>query len=77
MKNTYYVVTHELNGKYYAEVLEVGVGENVMKFVKYNTIKCVTACETKKEAKNLSSFWNECFKKNNTYAIICNGKMYI
>ena len=76
MKNTYFVVTHKLNGKYCAEVLKVGVGENIMKYVKCNTIKCVTTCETKKEAENITLLANEGFKLNNTYALICNGRIY-
>ena len=76
MKNTYFVVTHKLNGKHYSEVLRVGIGENIMKYVKCDTIECLTACESKKEAEHLVSFWNECYKDNNTHALICNGKIY-
>lgn len=76
MKNTYFVVTHKLNGKYCAEVLKVGAGENIMKYVKCDTVKCITACETKKEAENITLLANESFRWNNTYALICNGKIY-
>lgn len=77
MKNTYFIITHKLNGKYCAEVLKVGAGVNIVGYVKdCKTIYSLTVCESKKESENLASFWNECYKMNNTYALICNGKIY-
>ena len=77
MKNTYYVITHELNGKHYAESQKVGAGENILCYIKNcRTMKTLTVCESKKEAEYLTSLWNQGFKDNKTYALICNNKIY-
>ena len=80
MKNTYYVITHELNGKHFCETLKVSEGVNLMSVIKdynaWNTITCLSPCESKKEADRLTNFWNDCFKTNKTYAIISRGIIY-
>ena len=77
MKATYFVLTHKLNEKYCCQVLRIGAGENIVGYIKTcNTIECLHVCETKKEAIKLAKFWEESFKDNNTYALICNGRIY-
>ena len=80
MKNTYYVITHELNGKHFCETLKVSEGVNLMGVIKdhntWNTVECLSACESKKEAERLTNFWNDCFVANKTYAVIARGEIY-
>lgn len=81
MKNTYYVITHSINEKNFCETLKVSAGMNLMSILNdynfWNTVKCVSSCESKKEAEKLTDFWNECFKKNGTYALITRGEIFL
>lgn len=81
MKNTYYVITHTLDGKNYCETLKVSAGMNLMSVLNdynfWNTVKCVSPCEGKKEAEKLTDFWNKCFKRNGTYALIARGEILV
>ena len=80
MKNTYYVITHHLNGKYFCEIMKLNEGVNLMGVIKeynaWNTIECLSACESRKEAESLTNFWNDCFRTNKTYAVIARGEIY-
>ena len=77
--NAYFVVVHEYNEKptlvgLYASVMKVSRGRNLFTlFNSWNKVSCekvksVNLCRTKKEAQELSDFWNQCYKDNGTYA---------
>jgi hypothetical protein len=68
MKNFYYAVNTEDNGKIYAFVIKASINENLKTlFSGYKNLISINACETKKRAEELANFWNECYKANGTY----------
>lgn len=68
MKNFYYAVGSEENGKNFAFVLSISKSNNLKSvFESYKNIKYINACESKKEAQRIVDVWVESYKKNNTY----------
>ena len=63
----YYAVVNEENGKYGAYAERVHGSNNIKSYFEADNIDIVHPCGTFKEAKELSAFWNECYKKNGTY----------
>jgi len=66
--NTYLTVTVAENNKYASFVLPVSGSANLVAVL--GSIKGLSAaniCATKKDAIQISEFWNECFRKNGTY----------
>ena len=68
MKNFYYAVGAEENGKNFAYVLSIPKSNNLKSVIEsYKNIKYINACESKKEAQKIVDAWVESYKKNNTY----------
>lgn len=67
---TFYVFTSETEeGKFYSWADAIQRRENLLSiFAGRPSLKTVNACQTRKEADELARFWNECYKKNGTYA---------
>lgn len=66
-KNAYLAVVREENKKYFSFVLKVNNNENLVYAIKVKNIIIAQICPSRKEAERLVGFWNECYKKNNTY----------
>lgn len=84
MKRFYYAVTVDYTGdkhyynpgedqskeKYYAFVESATETDNLLsRFNMWGNVLHVTPFETKKRAQEIVDFWNECYKKNGTYAL--------
>lgn len=68
MRKTYLAVTEAENEKNIAYVLGIGESENVVAvFRDYKNIIFANIYPTKKRAKEVADFWNDCYKKNGTY----------
>ena len=68
MKNFYYAVGAEENGKNFAYVLTIPKSNNLKSVINdYKHIKYINACESKKDAQKIVDAWTESYKKNNTY----------
>lgn len=80
-KNFYAAVEYDVRDQYtndgeepkiighYASVMKIGHSDNLLaKLAHYGDIIAVNLCATKKQAEELAAFWNECYKKNGTYA---------
>ena len=67
MKYFYYAVVEKENGKYGAYAERVHGSNNIKSYFEADNIDIVHPCGTFKEAKELSAFWNECYKNNGTY----------
>ena len=66
--NFYYVIVHTENGKKYAHAHKVSGNLNLLSVLQaFKNVSCVHQCKTLKGARELAEFWNECYKKNNTY----------
>lgn len=68
MKNFYYAVNTEENGKICAFVIKASINDNLAKlFAGYKNLITINACHTKKRAEELCDLWNEHYKANGTY----------
>lgn len=68
MKNTYLATTVQENGKRYAYIVPVSSGDNLLSVIaRIKGVEHINAYPTKKEAKEVVEFWNECYKINGTY----------
>ena len=67
MKNFYYVVMEEIDGKKYAYVDKVSENTNICGRWEASQFICVQPCESKKRAEEIAEAWNGDFKKNGTY----------
>lgn len=57
-------------GKYYSFVERVSHNDNILSRLGHiGGIKYANLCSSKKEAEELTAFWNDCFEKNGTLAI--------
>lgn len=82
MKNYYYAINCDYTGnpdicsgkvmngqRLFADVLKVSEHENLLSVLSgIGGLVSVNPCETKKAAQELADFWNDCYKKNGTYA---------
>lgn len=56
--------------KFYAFVVSASEQDNLLSvFARYGGIVAANPCQTKKRAAEIVNFWNECYKKNGTYAL--------
>lgn len=71
MKKNYYLAASDTKaGKNFAYVLEAGSSNNLLYVLAgRSNLKYVNICDSKKEAKKIVDFWNDCYKKNDTYAL--------
>jgi hypothetical protein len=67
MKNFYYVVMEEIDGKNCAYVDKVSENTNICGRWEASQFIFVQPCESKKRAEELADFWNESYKTNGTY----------
>ena len=66
--NFYYVIVNTENGKNYAHAQKVSGKLNLLSVLQaFKNASVVHQCKTLKSACELAGFWNECYKKNNTY----------
>lgn len=70
---SYYIIVQQEKetGKNYAYTEKVSNCYNLYNYFQAHKgckITSINACKTMKEAKKISDFWNECYKKNGTYA---------
>lgn len=69
MKNIYFVVVEEENGKHFAFADAIRTNENA-KHSRYfldPKYTCIEFCESRKKAEEIALAWNESYKKNGTY----------
>lgn len=63
----YFAVTVEEDGKYYAHAMRISDGTNVKWELNRENIVHANVCPTMKRAKEIATFWNDCYKRNGTY----------
>ena len=65
---TWYAITVKENGLYYSYAAKIANCNNLVSFfASIKNLYSVNACETKKEASLLVTFWNDTYKANKTY----------
>ncbi len=68
MKKIYIVIRTEENGKCYAFVNAIRVGENLKPFIKrHKNADIFHLCESRKQAEEIATRWNATYKANKTY----------
>lgn len=67
MKYHYIAISTRTNNKNFASVLRVSSSDNLLFSLQVPGITYAEICNTKKEAENVVSFWNMCYKTNKTY----------
>ena len=65
-KNNYFAIQAVENDRNYSYVMKIHSCENVKSKLSDDRIKFVHLCNTKKQAEELSRFWNQCFIDNGT-----------
>jgi len=59
----------EPNKRYYAGVLKVSLQDNIYSRLDHiGGLLHANICESKKKAEEIRDYWNEQYRKNNTYA---------
>jgi hypothetical protein len=83
MKNTYYCAERKINmgrGKeerYIAFPVKISMGSNLLAITRrFNDLLTVTPCETLKEAKTMSDFFNDGHLKNGCYVFQESERVY-
>lgn len=66
-KRVYFAVTVEEDGKYYSYVLPVSTSDNVLSKLAIKGIQTASVCETRKQAGEIVTFWNDCARMNGNY----------
>ena len=71
-KNTYYAIQErsKTTGKYYAYMMKVSNLTNLLYAFKPCSgceLSSVNACDSRKQARELVDFWNQCAKDNGRY----------
>lgn len=67
MKYHYIAISTQNDGKNFASVLRVAETDNLVFSLQISGITAANICSTRKEAKKIVDFWNECYKKNKTF----------
>ena len=65
--NHYIVVQINENDKNYAYMIRCSGSDNLLSKLAIKNIVAANICPTKKAARALAAFWNDCFKQNGTY----------
>lgn len=65
--NFYIVVQIQENGKYYAYVIRATGADNLLSKLAIKNIVTANICPTRKAARALADFWNDCYKQNKTF----------
>ena len=66
-KYNWIAVNVEEDGKLCAYAIRVRQNENLLSKLAINNIVSANICGTKKEAREIVNFWNDCYKQNGTY----------
>ena len=66
MSRFYAAVITEETGKYWAWVLPFTSNDNALCVFQVKGIKSANIYTTKKQAREICDFWNECYKNNGT-----------
>lgn len=61
------VITNTKNGKNYSHAWRFGNGSTLSSQMEAFKGASIHLCKTKKEARELAEFWNNCYKDNGTY----------
>ena len=67
MKYKYFVVSIKENNKLYAYVIKTSKNDNILYKINVKNVQFVLLADTKKEAYQIASSWNDSYKKNNNY----------
>lgn len=68
MKHFYLAVQIEENGKGFACDYTVAENENLLSVLAgIKGAKAVNICQTRKQAREIAEFWNDCARKNGVY----------
>ena len=67
MKYHYIAAQIEENGKFYAYVIKTSGGTNLLVTLDVPGIVAANICPTRKRAREIATYWNNCFKNNGTY----------
>ena len=67
-KNTYFVISGERNGKYYAYVEKVANCYNLKGYFVNPEIITINVCDSKKEAEKIASAWNVTWSSEGKHA---------
>lgn len=67
MKNFYFAVTIEENGKYYSYVVKISSSDNALSRLKMKGILQANIYPTKKQAAETVERWNAVYKANKQY----------
>ena len=66
-KNSYIAVQVTENGKNYAYAVKVSESDNLLSKLAIKGITAANLCGSRKEAEEIVTAWNECFKSNGSY----------
>lgn len=66
-KNSYIAVQVTENGKNYAYAVKVSESDNLLSKLVIKGIIAANLCGSRKEAEEIVTAWNECFKSNGSY----------
>lgn len=69
MKNAYIAVSIKENDKNYAYMIKVSEMDNLVGKLNIKGIEFANMFDTKKKAGEVVEYWNECYRKNGTYAL--------
>lgn len=69
MKNFYFAIVENIDGKKLAYAEKAREGENLLRKWWINSASVITVqpCHTRKEAERLADYWNDTFRNNNEY----------
>ena len=69
MKSIFVVFVQEKDGKYFAVADTIRTGQNLIPYTqRYNSDIC-HLCESRKQAEEIATFWNACFREKGTNLI--------
>lgn len=66
-ENVWASVTIEEDGKYYSYIKPISAADNALSKLTIKGIVSASIYRTKKQAAEVVTCWNECYKKNGTY----------
>ena len=66
-ENVWAAVTVQEYGRYYSYVTPISAADNALSKLAITGIVSANIYRTKKQAAEVVTFWNECYRKNGTY----------
>ncbi len=67
MKYFYIAVQIAENGKFYAYVIRISEHDNLYSKLNMPGIVAANICPTRKRAREIAQFWNDCSRRNGNY----------